>query len=436
MKRLSVIRVRLWFAAALPAVLVIVLLLVGFHHRQNEALRNAMRGQAQAAASQLASSAEFMLFAHNDDGLAHLVEAAKSGSSQIRGAAVHDANGNRLAVAGQVSMPKARLEDTVVVGEGNVLWVAVPIRHVALAADDLYSASSLGTVGTALPRVLGYAVVEVTLDALHEQQMDLLVWALVTACVGLLLAGLLSSWITSSVSRPITQIVQAVSRIRRGDMSARVDVEQSGVLQPLAEGVNAMAQQVAQTQEDLRAKVAKATEELRWQKEVAERTARTDSLTGIANRRAFTERAEIEIERAQRYGTPLSIIMIDLDHFKKINDLHGHAAGDAILSYFAAAIEPQIREVDMFARLGGEEFAVLLPSVQASDAVKLAERMRVSLNTHVPAVNGAALQYSASFGVAEFNAADRGLHRWLARADAALYQAKALGRNRVELAVI
>ena len=96
MKRLSVIRVRLWVAAALPAVLVIVLLLVGFHQRQNEALRNAMRGQAQAAASQLASAAEFMLFAHNDDGLAHLVEAAKSGSSQIRGAAVHDANGNRV----------------------------------------------------------------------------------------------------------------------------------------------------------------------------------------------------------------------------------------------------------------------------------------------------------------------------------------------------
>lgn len=434
MTHMAAIRVRLWLAAALPAMVAIVLLLVGFHQRQETALRLAMHGQGRAAASQLAGAAEFMLFVGDETGLQHLVDAAMAGSAQMRGAAVHGADGRRLVAAGQVSMPSGPLSDAVLAREDTHLWIAMPIHETALPMDDLFVASAQATVVAASPRVMGYAVIEMTLDTLRDQQQDLLVWALVTAGAGLLLAGLLSSTIASSVVRPIAHVVQVVSRIRQGHMTARADVQRSGVLQPLAQGINAMAQQVARTQDELRDQVAQATGELRRQKEAAERVARTDALTGIANRRAFTEHTEMEIERALRYGSPLSVIMIDLDHFKKINDRHGHAAGDEILTGFAATIALQIREVDLFARLGGEEFAVLLPNIRADEAAILAERMRASLATAGPVLDGQMLRYSASFGVAEFQPADRGAHRWMTRADAALYLAKTLGRDRVEVA--
>lgn len=158
--------------------------------------------------------------------------------------------------------------------------------------------------------------------------------------------------------------------------------------------------------------------------------ATTDSLTGIANRQEFSRRLEEEIGRARRYGTPFSLIMYDVDHFKLVNDSHGHLVGDEVLRTVVRRVTEEIRSVDVAARWGGEEFMVLLPETTLSSALVAAEKVRQAIARHPFDEVG---PVSASFGVAEF-ARGENSDALLMRVDEALYRAKDLGRNRVESA--
>ena len=159
----------------------------------------------------------------------------------------------------------------------------------------------------------------------------------------------------------------------------------------------------------------------------------TDDLTSLPNRRVFKEALMHEIQRAKRYGTPLSLTLFDLDHFKQVNDTHGHPAGDRVLVAATHAVERNLRESDVFARVGGEEFAVLLPNTSEEGALDFAERLRAALQAISPLALEVDAQITASFGVVEFDrdSDDSTGERLIAAADAALYNAKWLGRNRV-----
>ena len=166
-----------------------------------------------------------------------------------------------------------------------------------------------------------------------------------------------------------------------------------------------------------------------------EQVAATDELTGLRSRRALMERLELEVARARRYRAPLTVMMIDLDHFKQINDRHGHQAGDTVLRNVGRRVAAGVRASDLAARYGGEELCVLLPATTLDGARRLAETLRAAL---AGLAHGAPEQgigkVSASFGVAEL---DQGEARedgdgLLKRADQALYRAKHLGRDRVE----
>jgi diguanylate cyclase (GGDEF)-like protein len=160
------------------------------------------------------------------------------------------------------------------------------------------------------------------------------------------------------------------------------------------------------------------------------RQARTDYLTGVANRQHFMETAERIWERTQRRGGVLSVLMIDIDHFKRVNDTYGHLAGDEVLREFAVVCNDVLRPTDMLGRLGGEEFAVILPDADLRGALEAAERLRAAVAEKEVAVDGAAVGVTVSIGAAELRSnADR-LDAALARADAALYAAKQEGRNR------
>ena len=160
-----------------------------------------------------------------------------------------------------------------------------------------------------------------------------------------------------------------------------------------------------------------------------EQLAITDALTGIFNRRKFDLTLERELKRADRYRAPLSLIMLDIDHFKRINDTYGHHAGDAVLVLLAKLISDNIREPDVFARWGGEEFVVLTPNTNAESAWQLAEKLRAVVEaSSFPGIVG----LTCSFGVTELVEADSP-DDFINRADNALYQAKASGRNKVEL---
>lgn len=160
--------------------------------------------------------------------------------------------------------------------------------------------------------------------------------------------------------------------------------------------------------------------------------ASTDALTGCANRRHFLEKLRHEMARAIRYGGTLSVVALDLDHFKTINDTHGHGAGDDALKHFAAVAKRLLRTQDILGRTGGEEFTILLPDTSEAGAVVLAERLREQIErTPVPYGAGHAIPMSVSAGVAERRSATETPDDFLKRADEALYNAKRGGRNRV-----
>jgi len=159
--------------------------------------------------------------------------------------------------------------------------------------------------------------------------------------------------------------------------------------------------------------------------------ARLDPLTGAANRRSFFEAAEVELARARRHARPQAVVMLDIDHFKSVNDSHGHLTGDELLRRVAAECRAQLRATDLFARYGGEEFVCLLDGTDAEGAMQTAERMRAAVESGVVLVSeGRRVRATISAGVA---VADPGepLTAVLARADRALYASKEAGRNRV-----
>ena len=161
--------------------------------------------------------------------------------------------------------------------------------------------------------------------------------------------------------------------------------------------------------------------------------ATTDGLTGVANRRQFLARAEEELARVQRFDQPAALLMLDLDHFKRINDTHGHAAGDAVLIAFTATVNDALRKVDCVGRMGGEEFAVLLTGCEIGDAHLFAERLRQLVADLKVNCDHQDIGVTVSIGIASMQRADVSPASVLERADAALYRAKVAGRNRVEV---
>jgi len=168
--------------------------------------------------------------------------------------------------------------------------------------------------------------------------------------------------------------------------------------------------------------------------ERAEYLASTDVLTGLLNRRALFERLGQEMARSRRYGTPLSAVLIDLDHFKRINDEHGHAAGDAVLKAVGELISTSVREVDIAGRYGGEELCVLLPQTGLDGALSFAEGLRRKLAALPFDFDGLAKAVTASFGVASLQGQAGDGQALVKAADGALYAAKREGRNRVSAA--
>lgn len=186
--------------------------------------------------------------------------------------------------------------------------------------------------------------------------------------------------------------------------------------------------------EAMKAELARLLERLTQQNESLEQLATTDALTGLANRRRLFEQLDQEILRSRRYDKPLSVLAIDIDHFKRINDTWGHSIGDRVLQDAAATLAAASRDTDLVARTGGEEFVLLLPETTLEGAMTVAESLRrrvESTGTKLP--DGPLLTSTISLGVATLRPGESA-EEIINRADAALYAAKRLGRNRVEAA--
>jgi diguanylate cyclase (GGDEF)-like protein len=200
----------------------------------------------------------------------------------------------------------------------------------------------------------------------------------------------------------------------------------------LTNTINRMASALQHERDNLERAVTERTKELQEANARLERLAVTDGLTGVFNHRRFQEQLQAEILRSERHKRPLSVLMIDVDFFKKVNDALGHPAGDELLRRLAEVLSADLRQTDLIARYGGEEFAVLLPETSKTEAVQVAERMRQAVESQL---NGEGAKWpvriTVSIGVATFPEEGPSGEQVLVAADQAMYVAKRQGRNRV-----
>ena len=236
--------------------------------------------------------------------------------------------------------------------------------------------------------------------------------------------------------RESDQFMPVIILSMKGDVATKVEGLRLGADDFLVKGVEE-PEILARCQAMLRIKHLQ--ERLREMQRTLEEQSITDALTGLKNRRFFDERLHEEFRRAQRYGDYLALIMLDLDHFKQVNDRFGHQAGDAVLHEASSLIRASIRDPDICARYGGEEFAVILPKTHMSGALAVAERMWRAIGGKEfaigPGEDGRSpptIRVTASIGVAFYPSKDINSAELLVRfADQALYQAKKSGRNNI-----
>lgn len=216
----------------------------------------------------------------------------------------------------------------------------------------------------------------------------------------------------SSVSEHLTLIVRAMEKYQTEERSREQRLSEK--LEMLQARLNEMEQEASQARQII---------------EEHKRRATHDGLTGLPNRDAYQQRLDEELTRKARYGGPLTMVIADVDHFKRINDNYGHLAGDKVLQLLAKAMRKSIRDVDFIGRYGGEEFVMLMPETNAEEALAAMEKLRTKVENSPFNFRKERVPITMSFGISEFNSMEDG-ETVFERADKALYQAKAEGRNR------
>ncbi len=267
-------------------------------------------------------------------------------------------------------------------------------------------------------------------QTLHESRRGLIL----TGAAAAFMIAILNFVGARELLRPILLLSEGAKRVAAGDLDIYLPVRGSDEIAELTRAFNDMAQRIREGRESLekaRDELAQANAGLRDANRTLETLAITDGLTSLFNRRHFQETFESEIRRAEQQGRVLSLLLIDIDHFKQYNDRWGHPEGDAALRRVAAQVTKGIRSSDMAFRYGGEELAVLLPACPKTQAAEVAEKLRnaIRANPQRPGRFGGPL--TVSIGVATFPDDARAASALMERADAALYVAKAQGRDRV-----
>jgi diguanylate cyclase (GGDEF)-like protein len=243
-----------------------------------------------------------------------------------------------------------------------------------------------------------------------------------------------------SLSEFVSELMQKSMSYNDKMKDHRVSIDRAMTLAGLEEIKRLLIREieaVESTNESYRRQLDHANAKIQDQQEIMERfqiDSKMDFLTQIANRRAFETRLEEEFERAKRYGSVFSLVMIDIDHFKKVNDVYGHMAGDKVLRLVSQVLEDQTRFNDFVSRYGGEEFAILLPESTAGQGRLVAEKIRKAVERTSLVYGDWKIKVTVSAGVGEVNTQSDNPETFVRRVDAALYQAKQNGRNCVETA--
>jgi diguanylate cyclase (GGDEF)-like protein len=242
-----------------------------------------------------------------------------------------------------------------------------------------------------------------------------------------LLVGVMAYWMGRSIVTPLASLIGAADRIASGDLAVRLRVANDGEIGHLTRVFNKMVDRLSRSREE----VGAANQVLQEQNQLLETLSVTDSLTGLFNRKKLDDILADQFARFRRTQRPFSLLMLDIDNFKALNDTYGHLAGDQVLSELAAILQRAVRNIDFVARYGGEEFVVVLVETRSEAALQIAERIRSLVETPRLAATNELISVTVSLGVAESRTADSRPEDVLARADRAMYDAKHAGRNKV-----
>jgi diguanylate cyclase (GGDEF)-like protein len=255
-----------------------------------------------------------------------------------------------------------------------------------------------------------------------------LTFILVTAV--LLAIGLCAYFLGLAMVRPLGLLTRGASRVSAGDLEVDVPVRTRSEIGYLTEVFNHMVARLRQGREEL----ANANEALREKNKELEKLSTTDSLTGLFNRKHLMEKLNLELGRSARYQHDFTLLIIDIDHFKRYNDTYGHLAGDEVLRRMGAILKESIRKSDYAARYGGEEFIVLLPETGVDAGVQMAERIRRQMAEQEMGSDTNRTNVTISAGAASFPDYGEDAETLIRNADEALYEAKRRGRNQIIIA--
>jgi diguanylate cyclase (GGDEF)-like protein len=287
--------------------------------------------------------------------------------------------------------------------------------------EDLSGAEVVGSLKR-IPRAKWAVVSEIPAEAAFQQIRRFRNLTLLIVCGLLLAVGFMAYRLGIRIVRPLERLIQGAVEVAEGDLAVDLPAA-TGEVGELTDVFNHMVARLRQSRQELDA----MNDRLRKQNEDLERLSTSDSLTGLYNRRYLTQRLSEELLRSYRHKGAFSVLMADVDEFKKYNDAFGHPAGDEVLKKVASILLSSTRSEDCTARYGGEEFAVLLTGTSGEVANEVAERIRARVESH----QFAGRKITLSIGIAEFPNDGETAEEVIANADEALYGAKRAGRNRV-----
>ena len=282
-------------------------------------------------------------------------------------------------------------------------------------------------LGTMIPAT-GWAVVaemEKTGAYADIMQLRTITWMIVGTL--LLAMGALAYFLGHTIVRPLKRLSGDAGKVASGDLNVDIPVRGNNEVSYLTQVFNHMVSSLRRG----RAEISQAHEALIEKNRELHQLSITDGLTDLHNRKHLMDLFDMEMARARRYRIPFSVLIADIDYFKKINDTYGHLAGDSVLRRIADTLRHTVRECDHVGRYGGEEFLIILPNSDAAGAMKMAQRIRGQISQLSFYNDGNEISMTISVGVAQCHNDEDSVEAILGRADSALYQAKAGGRNQV-----
>jgi diguanylate cyclase (GGDEF)-like protein len=293
--------------------------------------------------------------------------------------------------------------------------LAPEVTNRLLAAEgevvEHYGVDGVEVLGSAqrLSQAAWFAVADMPVADAYRQANRLRNVAFLVIGILLVIIAVVAYWLSALIARPLGRLTSAAAQVSAGDLPAGLSTGGGGEVGYLTQVFNTMVESLRKHHDEL------------------ERLSTTDTLTGLSNRRHLMDLLSLEMDRAKRAGQAFSILMLDVDHFKKYNDSHGHQAGDEVLARVGAVLRDSIRPYDCAARYGGEEFLVMLSATSLDRARESAERIRKQVRAEQ--FDGGSV--TLSIGVAEYPSQGNTAESVIGQADAALYEAKRAGRDRV-----